>query len=535
MRALVRSAASALLLAAAGLCLAAEPAPAVLPQAQVDATLPETTGATHTVRAGGDFQEALDRAAPGDVIELEAGAEYTGPFTLPAKSGEGWIVIRSSAMDALPAEGTRVDPAHAPSMPALVAGEGSVVKSAPGAHHYRFIGVELRPTAGTFLYNLVELGDGTEQQDALAHHIVFDRSYLHGDPRVGARRGIALNSAHTAIVDSWFADFKEQGADSQAIAGWNGPGPFLIRNNHLEAAGENIMFGGATPGIEGMVPGDITISANRLTKKLAWKAGEDAFEGTEWTVKNLLELKNARRVLIDGNVLEHNWPQGQNGIAVLMTVRNEGGAAPWAVVEDVTFSNNLLKGIAGGFNLLGRDDNGMPSGQTSRIDIHNNVLLQMGGDWGTGPLLQVLEGVADLNVERNTAMNPASIIVSEGAPHTNMNFSRNIVKHNEYGIVGSGTGPGMQTLERYFPGATVEENLIVGGEMRSYPEGNVFPMSETDVGFIDRDAGDLRVDPARQLRRGEYPDAGADFTTLCAALAAPERSRHCNFGDTALN
>ena len=29
--------------------------------------------------------------------------------------------------------------------------------------------------------------------------------------------------------------------------GWNGPGPFLIENNYLEAAGENIMFGGNDP------------------------------------------------------------------------------------------------------------------------------------------------------------------------------------------------------------------------------------------------------------------------------------------------
>ena len=44
----------------------------------------------------------------------------------------------------------------------------------------------------------------------------------------GTRRGIALNSGATAVIDSHLADFKEVGADSQAIAGWNGPGPFKI-------------------------------------------------------------------------------------------------------------------------------------------------------------------------------------------------------------------------------------------------------------------------------------------------------------------
>jgi hypothetical protein len=48
----------------------------------------------------------------------------------------------------------------------------------------------------------------------------------HGDPDVGrghagtaARRGLALNSAHTAIIDSHFSEWKTVGEDSQAIAG----------------------------------------------------------------------------------------------------------------------------------------------------------------------------------------------------------------------------------------------------------------------------------------------------------------------------
>ena len=76
---------------------------------------------------------------------------------------------------------------------------------------------------------------------------MFDRSYIHGDPRKGGRRGIALNARDVAVINSHFSDFKEVGADSQAIAGWNGPGPFKIENNYLEAAGENVMFGGADP------------------------------------------------------------------------------------------------------------------------------------------------------------------------------------------------------------------------------------------------------------------------------------------------
>ena len=88
----------------------------------------------------------------------------------------------------------------------------------------------------------------------MPHHLVIDRCYLHGDAGFGQRRGLALNSANTQIVNSHFSDFKGVNQDTQAIAGWNGPGPFLIENNYLEAAAENIMFGGTDPNIPNLVP-----------------------------------------------------------------------------------------------------------------------------------------------------------------------------------------------------------------------------------------------------------------------------------------
>ena len=42
-------------------------------------------------------------------------------------------------------------------------------------------------------------------------------------------------------------------------------------------------------------------------------------------VKNLLELKNARRVTIDGNLFEYSWSSGQAGYAIVFTPRNQEG------------------------------------------------------------------------------------------------------------------------------------------------------------------------------------------------------------------
>ena len=88
--------------------------------------------------------------------------------------------------------------------------------------------------------------------------------------------------------------------------------------------------------------------------------------GIPWTVKNLFELKNARRVLIEGNLFENNWVHAQNGTGILFTVRNQGGKAPWCAVQDVTMINNRLRNSPSGFVVMGEDYN-HPSQQTPAV------------------------------------------------------------------------------------------------------------------------------------------------------------------------
>lgn len=497
------------------------------PQLYVDTKNEEPFRQTIAIPAGGDFQAALNAAQPGDEITLEAGAVFTGSFTLPNKGpSRRWIVIRSSTDDVnLPPRRVRITPAYSDVMPKLVAPPGGepAIKTATGAHHYRFIGVEIRPSSDTFLYQLVQLGTATETSvDDLPHHIIFDRCYLHGDPVKGARRGIALNSRHTAVIDSYLADFKEVGADSQAIAGWNGPGPFKIVNNYLEGAGENVLFGGADPSIPDLVPSDIEIRRNHFFKPLSWKIGHPAYAGTPWDVKNLFELKNARRVLIEGNLFEHNWLHAQTGFAILFTVRNQNGAAPWSVVEDVTFMNNVVRRTGSGINILAYDDT-YPSQQTKRILIKNNLFDEVSAAvWGgDGRLFQLLSGTADVIIDHNTAFHTGNIIMVEGAPNTGFVYTNNLTPHNAYGIIGTGLGPGLPTINQYFPGAVILRNVLVGGEATYYPPENYFPPSMADVGFRNYNGGDYRL-----LDTSPYRDAGTDGEDIGADFKRLRRVLH---------
>ncbi len=520
-----------------GALVAAGPQRAEEPRHRID---PDVTSPGEVIRvsAGEDFQASLERAVPGDTIELEAGAVFQGPFVLPYKPQSPdpdfqWITIRSGGSDsALPPAGVRVSPADAVAMARLETAAGAVVSTAPGAHHYRFLGIEFRPAArspqaaaANFLNALINLGADEASGEPVPHHLVIERCYLHGDPLVGTRRGIILNSAATVVVDSWLADFKMAGDDSQAIIGWEGPGPYLIRNNYLEAAGENLMFGGADPAIRDRVPADIEIRGNHFAKPVAWKLGSHGYAGTAWTIKNLLELKNARRVMVDGNLFEYNWEESQNGFAILFTVRNQEGSAPWSVVEDVTFSNNVVRHVANGINILGRDDI-HPSRQTRRIIIRNNLFVDLGGAWGEGVLVQLLGGTENVVIEHNIAIHDGSILRAEGGPHRGFEFRDNIVRQNRYGMVGRDSAPGNAVLERYFANAVVHGNVVAGGSADAYPSGNFFPASLGAVGFIDVQGSDFRLREASPYRSGGRA-AGVDFAELCTALSVTEQPSSC--------
>jgi hypothetical protein len=66
-------------------------------------------------------------------------------------------------------------------------------------------------------------------------------------------------------------------------------------------------------------------------------------------------------VLIEGNLFERNSAHSQNGFAILFTVRNQDGTAPWSVVGDATFRKNIVRHSGSGINILGFDHN-YPSG-----------------------------------------------------------------------------------------------------------------------------------------------------------------------------
>ena len=294
--------------------------------ASFDAVLPASyaSRAADVTLSDGNMQQLRDTlaaATPGQIIELQANVTWSGFFVLPNRGdvavGDGaWVVIRSSAWAQLPSG--RIGPEHAHLMPKLVAIDSrAVLKSEFRAHSFWLLGIEVTVPLDLAErhYGLVELGShngayGWGDHDNkltdlvdVVHHITLDRCYLHGHADLQVRVGVELNGAYQAVINSYLSDFHEAGADSQAINGWTGPGPLLVENNYLEGAGENIIFGGADPKVPELVPSDIIVRGNLFHKPLEWRWRTYP---TKWVVKNLFELKNARRVLVDNNTFINN-------------------------------------------------------------------------------------------------------------------------------------------------------------------------------------------------------------------------------------
>jgi hypothetical protein len=236
---------------------------------------PESARAgTRTVRRGDNLQAILNSAVPGDVLLLEAGAEFVGNFVLPVKSGTVPIVVRSSLHDQLPATGQRIQPHQAALLARLRSPNTSpALRTAAGAHHWQLQYLEFAGNQNGY-GDLIQIGDGSSAQntlDKVPYDFVLSHLYIHGDPLFGQKRCVALNAATVTIRDSHISDCKGVGNDTQAICGWNGPGPYLIENNYLEGAGENVMFGGADPAIPNLVAGGITFRNNLVSRPMSWR------------------------------------------------------------------------------------------------------------------------------------------------------------------------------------------------------------------------------------------------------------------------
>ena len=465
------------------------------------------------VRAGANLQAAIDAARAGDTITLDPGGRYPGAVRLPRFAGDGWITIRTAAA----LEERPLEDRDLPQLARLVSESNGTptITTAPGAHHWRLIGLDVSQTGGN-TYGVIRCGsaDGYMSAAEVPHHVELDRVHVHTAANMTERRGIQTNCTDLVIRRSIVRGIKEAGSDAQAIGGWDCMARVRIVDNLIEGAGENILVGGAAPSKICPVPEDIEIRGNRIRKPAEWRT-------QAWQVKNLLELKNARRVTIEGNVLENNWAAAQTGFGVLFTVRG-GARYPWAVVEDVTYEHNVLRNTASGINILGFDDESR-TGAGRRITIRQNLTVINRSTWGgEGSCYMMLGGPVDIVFDHNTCIHDGGAVLRVslgGRPKiTGFRFTNNVQLHSSYGIIGDGQSPGNPTIDQFFVEPVIQRNVFGGGSAgAAYPATNLMPsVAAYAANFADYAAGNYALRPASDWRGAgtDGQDLGADVSKL---------------------
>jgi hypothetical protein len=495
--------------------------PAELPRIYLRTSLVDTPapGQVHSVRQADNLQSAINNAQCGDTLKLEAGATFRGIFRLPNKPCDDahWIILRTSAPDTnLPPEGTRLTPCYSgvaslPGRPDFRCTATKVVTAKiefngkggfgplallGGANHYRLLGLEITRSEDTAASVSNLLSVQAASQGNTASHIVVDRVWLHGTAQDETARGVQLvATTYVSIIDSYLSDFHcialtGSCTDAQAIGGGIGEaagGPYKIVNNFLEGSGENILFGGG-PGMS--APADIEIRRNHLFKPMSWKPGQPDFvggtSGRPFIVKNHFELKNAQRVLFEGNLLENTWGGfSQAGFSILLTPKNQVNKCPACRVTDITVRYNQVAHVGSALQIANAlSDAKAAAAAGERYSIHDLIVddIDDAAYEGSGMfalIASISPPLKDVRIDHVTAFPKReliSILNSRNAPQIeNFSITNSVLAATPRQISSAGGGPNScafraeivgpeGVLKNCFANSVFSHNVIVGGK-----------------------------------------------------------------------
>ena len=512
--------------------------PPALPQVNVNVSMPNTSGyATETVCAQGcqftTLHDAVNAASCGTVITLQAGQTFTeDQYNLPAKPCDEshWIIIESSALSQLPPSGVRIGPQYAQYMPTVLSGNSDSIISnygrAGGINHYRFIGINFQFSSNdnnsTFaLY----LGNG--QVSDTSTRIIIDRCMIQGQAAYSSHEGIILGASNSAVVDSYIAEIHslDDGDTNAILVPGRGEAGYLFQNNYLEAAGENILFGG---GGTGNVY-DVTLEHNYFYKNPAWNWNSPGYGGVRWIVKNLLEFKIGTRVLVDSNIFQNTWSDAQSS-AIVFTPRSSQN--PGALDDDITFRNNIIQHAPAAFNSAawdGYDTNWQYSTmgvEINRIAVYNNIFDDIGGTnvccGAYSMVFTTYDGPVDVHIYHNTMVSTVDPAANLGGANAGLPLGSGF-QLNDNIIFGAGTDT--TSLNNAFTDWTSNNNAVVGPYASStYPASTIVLANAASIGFVNYNngsGGDYHLSPTSPLHNAasDGTDIGANVDTVLADTA----------------
>ena len=271
-----------------------------------------------------------------------------------------------------------------------------------------------------------------------------------------------------------------------------------------------------------MVPSDIEIRRNHLYKNPQWF---DLKYPNNWVVKNLFEIKTARRLLCEANVLENCWAEGQTGFAFVLKSSSPDQGRPWDTTCDLTIRCNRIINSLNGVG-VGRWSSAGPvkpdAEPTSRILFEHNLFERFGeqSDFGKQAQAGMMFQVAgrDLTFRHNTAWNGYNLLSLPKSGTDNLVFLDNLVTPGTYALHPDGGGGGWNGgLGTHIRGRSyMEGNTIVRGARSGHGRPPRKPIRRRTCGSI----ASKRLESTRRLT-ASYPAAKPRAPRPMARTPAP--------------
>jgi hypothetical protein len=278
--------------------------------------------------------------------------------------------------------------------------------------------------------------------------------------------------------------------------------------------------------------------------------------GNPFIVKNLIELKNAQRVLLDSNIMEDSWGGfSQVGFAIVLTPKNQADGdtslCPSCQVTDVTIRYDSISHVGAGMQIgNGLSANGGIALAGERYSIHDVIVDDIDGVKydGPGEFAQVSTGsgaavLQNVTINHVTAFPPSTLfIVGDELATTpqmsNFVFTNSIVNAGPYPVWSTGGGgtancavhdSPLTTFNACFSSYTFSTNAIIATNYptSTWPSGNFFPASAAAVQFVNYNGGNggnyqLQASSPYKGAGTDGKDLGADVDAVDSAIAGVE-------------
>ncbi len=283
--------------------------------APVQGSKKPSSSSSVTVPAGGDLQAALKK---GGVIQLEAGATYTGAFVARVPGTR------------LKGEGAKLAGARSPAL--VIAASDIQVEN-------------IEASSPGYDQSVIRLGSNDNSQTTREQEpsdIVLKSVRV---PTHRGKRAFEIN-ARKVLLENCSADdvWDPAGRDSQGIVILNSSGDIRIIGGSYTAGSENIMVGGDTIKLAGVETTNILIENVDLAKPLSWHADK-----VNRNVKNIFELKAGVDVTLRNVRMRGSWVASQTGEGVVITPRNG------RLVDRVVIEDSVIEDVGSGLQIMGRD------------------------------------------------------------------------------------------------------------------------------------------------------------------------------------